>query len=593
MEINFLTKMKPLFSKTRTISSYSAALILGGLLVANLVFGWVNPTLSPPDEGLGPVFVSSSGNVGIGNPPDPSYKLDVSGTFRNTDSAILATAAGSRVGIGTISPASKLHLVDGNFLQNNPVNPTARGGSGLTNMPVGAGVLRVKVVGRYAYVTFVGTGSNAFRIIDVYDPNAPQVVGGQTITGFPAAGGAVDVAVAGRYAYITFNSSQSNAFRIVDVSNPSAPQVVGGSTLISNMPLANAVSVFVRGNYAYVTFDQPGMNAFRIIDISNPSSPKVVGGQSLSFPVRGTFGIYVAGKYAYVNLNCSSIVNCAGGTESLRIINVSDPGNPQIVGMAVSGAMPNVPPIDIYVSGRYAYLSFAGQTTAAFRVIDVADPASPQAVGGTAAFNTNTPIAQAFSITGAGRYAFVGFSGPDNNSLRIVDIANPANPIAVGGHNLTNVPAGNGGIAVAGRYAYMVFNVAAPSDMFRIIEIPGLEGVSASLHSLEAGSLQVRENALIKDQLNVGSLTVGSGILTNGRLGLKADFTISNSAGAGGIKIFTKFGAGGADTDCNTVCGDSDACKAAFFSTGELAGSPTGCADTNSNRRCLCFGFGN
>jgi hypothetical protein len=55
---------------------------------------------------------SSAGNVSIGN-TNNTYKLDISGTLRNTTSAYFATSSGS-VGIGTTSPTNKLMVIAGN-----------------------------------------------------------------------------------------------------------------------------------------------------------------------------------------------------------------------------------------------------------------------------------------------------------------------------------------------------------------------------------------------------------------------------------------------------------------------------------------------
>ena len=55
---------------------------------------------------------SSTGNFSIGN-TNNTYKLDISGTLRNTTSAYFATSSGS-VGIGTTSPTNKLMVIAGN-----------------------------------------------------------------------------------------------------------------------------------------------------------------------------------------------------------------------------------------------------------------------------------------------------------------------------------------------------------------------------------------------------------------------------------------------------------------------------------------------
>jgi hypothetical protein len=60
--------------------------------------------------------IKDTGEVGIGT-ITPSYKLDISGTLRNTTDAYFATSSGS-VGIGTTSPSAKLHVAGSVLLTN-------------------------------------------------------------------------------------------------------------------------------------------------------------------------------------------------------------------------------------------------------------------------------------------------------------------------------------------------------------------------------------------------------------------------------------------------------------------------------------------
>ena len=55
------------------------------------------------------IWQDASNNIGIGGSPSGSYKLEVTGTLRNTTSAYFATTSGS-VGIGTTSPSYTLDV---------------------------------------------------------------------------------------------------------------------------------------------------------------------------------------------------------------------------------------------------------------------------------------------------------------------------------------------------------------------------------------------------------------------------------------------------------------------------------------------------
>ena len=91
---------------TSSVDFVTGSTRFGSLLANTHVFSG-SVTMNP-----GGLFVSSSGNVGIGT-ISPAYTLDVSGSLRSTTSAYFATASGS-VGIGTASPSEQLNLMGAN-----------------------------------------------------------------------------------------------------------------------------------------------------------------------------------------------------------------------------------------------------------------------------------------------------------------------------------------------------------------------------------------------------------------------------------------------------------------------------------------------
>ncbi|HEY4475711.1 MAG TPA: hypothetical protein VJB92_03250, partial [Candidatus Paceibacterota bacterium] len=92
--------------------------------------------------------------------------------------------------------------------------------------------------------------------------------------------------------------------------NPLNPVVRGGGNLTSCPPPpqvcvspsnANAFRIEVQGRYAYLTYEAFGSSAFRIIDVTNPDIPVIVGGESITgLPGSVALDIAVSGKYAYV-----------------------------------------------------------------------------------------------------------------------------------------------------------------------------------------------------------------------------------------------------------------------------------------------------
>ncbi len=83
-----------------------------------------------------------------------------------------------------------------------------------------------------------------------------------------------------------------------------------------------------------------GSDGLRIIDVSNPSSPKEVG-----FYDTGGFtrGVAVSGQYVYM----------ADIEDGLRIIDVSNPANPKEVGYYNTGGYAQ----GVAVSGHYVYVA--------------------------------------------------------------------------------------------------------------------------------------------------------------------------------------------------------------------------------------------
>ncbi len=95
-------------------------------------------------------------------------------------------------------------------------------------------------------------------------------------------------------------------------------------------------------------------------------------------------------------------------------------------------------------------------------------PTSPKIIGGQ---NLVLPGGGLQLNFVSGRYAYMIFdNAAGTDILRIVDATDPTNPALVGGSALS-LPASPRSIYVTGRYAYMVFRNPAGTDIFRIVDI--------------------------------------------------------------------------------------------------------------------------
>ncbi|NQU05967.1 MAG: choice-of-anchor D domain-containing protein, partial [Calditrichaeota bacterium] len=193
----------------------------------------------------------------------------------------------------------------------------------------------------------------------------------------------------------------------------------------------DAIDVVVVGNYAYVA---DGWEGLRIIDVSDPENPDEVGFYDTE---NRAVSVSLAGNYAYLV-----------GNGVFSVFDVSDPENPdEISSLDVGGS-------GVAVSGSYVYLAGAGM-----RIVDVSDPENPEEVA------LHEIPGEARGITVEGNYAYLGNW---ENGLRIYDITDPENVEELGDYD---TPGRSRGIAISGNYAY----VADSEGGLRVINISDKE----------------------------------------------------------------------------------------------------------------------
>jgi hypothetical protein len=144
-----------------------------------------------------------------------------------------------------------------------------------------------------------------------------------------------------------------------------------------------------------------------------------------SYPTPdNAFSVAVNSDYAYV----------AAGNSGIRIIDVSDKTNPQEVNIFNPTEYANV----VIIVGAYAYVGGGNS----MKILDITNPIAPIQI-------SSYPVSNGVkSIDIDGNYAYLAcpFLG-----LRIVDIANPANPVTKGTFSLNNAVS----VSVSGDYAYV------------------------------------------------------------------------------------------------------------------------------------------
>jgi hypothetical protein len=185
--------------------------------------------------------------------------------------------------------------------------------------------------------------------------------------------------------------------------------------------------------------------------------------------------------------------------------------DPVLAGSLELGAFP----ASVYVSGRYAYVVDQGSDD--LKVIDVSDPSAPSVVG-----SLSLGLAAPTSVYVSGRYAYVVDQNSDD--LKVIDLSDPSAPSLA--HSLA-IGASPQSVYVSGRYAYVV---DFGSQDLKVIDVSGVELPSLIAHSLEAGNLQVRNDMIAQGQLQVtGGLSVGSGgMFSDGNVGISGTIAIAN-----------------------------------------------------------------
>lgn len=237
-------------------------------------------------------------------------------------------------------------------------------------------------------------------ILDLSNPARPALLGSAT-TEDTATGR--DLAWVGDLLYLSGNTSDhaGGVLQIYDMSDPSSPTYLGGASTAGS-----GYGVYVADDVAYVADGNNGR--LLTYDVSAPASPALLGTHVVSGAARD---VQVVGGVAYV---------ASGAPGGLETVNVSDPASPALLGRYASPGTAE----QIAVGGGVAYLA-EGRDHPAMRV-DVSTPASPTEIGALA---SDTP-ALCLGLDGDTLYCAAGDYG-----LKLVDVADPENPVAQGSYD--------------------------------------------------------------------------------------------------------------------------------------------------------------
>jgi len=297
------------------------------------------------------------------------------------------------------------------------------------NMDTSGNAYGVAVSGTRAYIA---DGDAGLQVIDISDPVKPASLGGYATT-YPAR----FVAMSGNYACVleSYNGGGSyvSSLEIVDTTSPASPQRVG-SYDFPGYVTGNALAT--SGDYAFLTVYEYPLARVEVVDLRTPASPQQVGVYNAgdSYPPPTSLAVY--GAYLLM----------ASDSAGLRVLEVSDPANPHLVGSYTNTEIKSVA-----ISGTKAY----AMSSTGFLVLDLSIPTLPKVLGSLAVSSLSGRLA----VSGDYVYAAAGGYG-----VQVIDVSNPTQPryavgnSAVSAYDLTI--SGNHVFVAGGDEGLQVFDLA-------------------------------------------------------------------------------------------------------------------------------------
>ena len=222
---------------------------------------------------------------------------------------------------------------------------------------VARSVKDVQVHGRYLFVSF----SNGMQWYDILDPKQPKLVHDFRP---PELINAHTFFVSGNLLYVAdYNSGGVRIYNITDKRNPKlVTNILDGAWGIHDMTV-------IKGRLYGAWIN--GLAGLSMVDVSNPAQPRELA--KVRYAQAGTHNAWPTDDGKYV-LTTDEV----GATRhTLKIWDARTPGRLTQVAEFGVGVSPASTIHNVYVRGRYAYMSYYCEGV---RVVDIADPTKPQEV---------------------------------------------------------------------------------------------------------------------------------------------------------------------------------------------------------------------
>ncbi|MFW9966797.1 MAG: LVIVD repeat-containing protein [Candidatus Thorarchaeota archaeon] len=250
----------------------------------------------------------------------------------------------------------------------------------------GGSALSVHVEDDLAFVIDFGEGaSHGLIIVDVTNPSQPEILGTYHAGGLPFAIESVDE--------IVYIADQFEGLRIIDISDPANPVEIEGY-VGSGM----AFDLEIVGDLLFMADNEYGMV---VLDISSPSNPVFVSNLGPDC----------------VHLEIEENIAYIAGHGRLRVVDVSDPHHPTLLGQTIASSSTLWDPS---VSNGIIYLAHHSGDDGELLVFDASDPSNIEEIG---EFDSEGTF-QSFFVQDSLLYAVDFESG-----LYILDVTDSTSPV--------------------------------------------------------------------------------------------------------------------------------------------------------------------
>ena len=388
-------------------------------------------------DGRSYALILDSQRIHVVDIADPASPLYLSGTDlfdANSFDGISGVSSDGRLWV--MLAGKTMFMLDVTNPQS-PIPAYVRDGTGLYD-PVGMDT--VTIDGRL-YAMVANFAANAIEIVDITDPSSPTpvagITGGQYGYGEFYGPNDVEIAEIGGSTYALIPNIRSNTVAILDVTEPAKPALVSSVGDLETLFAPAHIVAVEMGQSTYAVVSSHYENGIQIIDITDPHVPEPV--ISMHDDQYGFDALTGTLRIDTASIDGSTYILSTGYyDEALQITDITDILSPVPAASIFDGQdgyeIGGIQDVQTARIGDGTYAVVVGSYDDTVTVIDISDPYSPvmasqlQNDQGGIVHMVGSKSLDVAAIAGS-TYALV--TSEPGNSVQIIDISDPASPVAV------------------------------------------------------------------------------------------------------------------------------------------------------------------